>query len=175
MAKKRILHIEDNEQNQRLVRKILTSRGYELLEAEDGREGVDMALAERPDLILMDINLPVLNGLDAIGLLKKSEIRSTPIIAVTANAMRGDRERFLAAGADDYLQKPFTSALLFEIVQRIIGGPERDESHTASPALASESPAPIPALDKSPAAELPSASVNQATSGTGMADVHDRG
>jgi len=121
MAKKRILHVEDNLQNQRLVRKLLIAKGYEILEAEDGLDGISMALAEQPDLILMDINLPIMDGLEAIAELKKSAVSHIPIIAITANAMRGDRERFLAAGADDYLQKPFTGAELHKVVIHFVG------------------------------------------------------
>jgi two-component system, cell cycle response regulator DivK len=121
MDSKRILYIEDNFQNKRLVKKILNSRGYEVLEAEDGITGVDMALAERPDLILMDINIPGIDGTEATAILKNSEAAYIPIIALTANAMVGDRERIMAAGCDEYLQKPINNALLLETVRRFVG------------------------------------------------------
>jgi len=124
MATRRILYIEDNLQNQRLVRKILMSKGYVILEALDGLTGVEMALREKPDLILMDINIPGINGLEATEQIKHSEVRAIPVVAVTANAMRGDRERFLEAGCDDYLQKPFTNASLIEMVRHFIGEAE---------------------------------------------------
>ncbi len=124
MAAKRILYIEDNFQNQRLVKKILNAKGYEMLEADDGLKGVALAMRERPDLILMDINIPGIDGMEATTRLKSSELSSVPIIALTANAMRGDRERIIAAGCDEYLQKPIQSAKLLEVVRNFIGLPE---------------------------------------------------
>lgn len=121
MAAKRILYIEDNFQNQRLVKKILNAKGYEMLEADDGLKGVALAMRERPDLILMDINIPGIDGMEATTRLKSSELSSVPIIALTANAMRGDRERIIAAGCDEYLQKPIQSAKLLEVVRNFIG------------------------------------------------------
>lgn len=119
---KRVLYVEDNILNKRLVRKILASKGYEVLEASDGLGGIEMADQERPDLILMDINLPGIDGMEATGRLKTSpELRNIPVVALTANAMRGDREKIMAAGCDEYLQKPVSSAKLIETVQRFIG------------------------------------------------------
>lgn len=107
----RILYVEDNAQNMRLVRKILKHAGYEVLEAECGMEGVSKAVAERPDLILMDVNLPDIDGLEATSRIRDmADIANTPIIALTANAMVGDREKALAAGCDDYLPKPVSRA-----------------------------------------------------------------
>jgi len=117
---KRILYIEDNPQNKRLVKKILTARGYEVIEAGDGPGGLETALRERPDLILMDINIPGFDGMEATVRLKKSEIAKTPVIALTANAMRGDREKVMAAGCDEYLQKPLSNKLLVETIERFI-------------------------------------------------------
>lgn len=115
---KRILYVEDNFQNKRLVRKILTSRGYEVLEADDGYMGVEMAKTELPDLIFMDINIPGMDGIAATQMIKADpETAHIPIIALTANAMRGDRERFIAAGCDNYLPKPISTADLVEAVQ----------------------------------------------------------
>jgi two-component system cell cycle response regulator DivK len=106
MASK-ILYVEDNPQNMRLVRKILTAAGYDVLEATEGLMGVAMAAREFPDLILMDVNLPDINGLEATARLKASpQLAWIPIIAVTANAMHGDREHCMAAGCDGYLAKP---------------------------------------------------------------------
>lgn len=119
---KRILYVEDNHQNKRLVRKILASRGYDVLEAEDGHTGVEMALAELPDLILMDINIPGLDGIEATRMIKaNSETNNIPVIALTANAMRGDKERFIAAGCDDYLPKPISMGDLVEMIQDYLG------------------------------------------------------
>ncbi len=119
---KRILYVEDNAQNKRLVRKILVSRGYEVLEAEDGLAGVEITKAELPDLVLMDINIPGIDGLEATGILKSTnETQHIPIIALTANAMRGDEERFLAAGCNGYLPKPINMADLLDKVRGFLG------------------------------------------------------
>jgi two-component system cell cycle response regulator DivK len=114
---KRILYIEDNPQNMRLVRKMLRIGGYDMIEATDGTNGVFLAQSEQPDLILMDINLPDIDGLEATGRLKASAVAShIPIIALTANAMHGDRDRFLDAGCDGYLAKPVTKNELLNII-----------------------------------------------------------
>src|SRR5947209_360438 len=105
MAK--ILVVEDNEVNQRILLRRLPKRGHEVVVASDGAEGVAMARAESPDLILMDMSLPVLDGWEATQQLKHApETRGIPVIALTAHAMVGDRERALAAGCDDYEVKP---------------------------------------------------------------------
>ena len=114
-----ILYVEDNFQNKRLVRKILTSRGYDVLEADDGLTGVEMAREQLPDLILMDISLPGIDGVEATQRLKAfRETADIPVIALTANAMRGDRERFISAGCDDYLPKPISTAELFAMIKK---------------------------------------------------------
>jgi CheY-like chemotaxis protein len=113
----RILYVEDNPQNMRLVRKILMSAGYEVLEAGDGLTGVALAARECPDLILMDINLPDINGLEATARLKASpQLAWIPVIALTANAMHGDREHCIAAGCDGYLAKPVMKSELLSTV-----------------------------------------------------------
>lgn len=102
-----ILYIEDNPLNMRLVRKILNSFGYEMLEAIDGMSGLRIAQEKMPDLILADINLPDIDGLEVTARLKKNpDLARIPIIALTANAMHGDRERCIAAGCDGYVAKP---------------------------------------------------------------------
>ncbi len=114
---KRILYVEDNFQNKRLVRKILTAKGYEVLEADNGEAGVSLAFQEKPDLILMDISIPGIDGIEATRLIKENpETNAIPIVALTANAMRGDRERFLAAGCDDYLPKPISTPDLLRVI-----------------------------------------------------------
>jgi CheY-like chemotaxis protein len=135
MSKKRVLYIEDNPHNKRLVRKLLTVKGYDVLEADDGLIGVEMAKRERPDLILMDINIPGIDGMEATARLKKSEVAQIPIVALTANAMVGDRERIMAAGCDEYMQKPVSNAVLWETVERFIG--KGDTSPQSAPASAS--------------------------------------
>jgi two-component system cell cycle response regulator DivK len=103
----KILYIEDNPQNMRLIRKMLQVGGYELLEALDGNSGLEVASLENPDLILMDVNLPDLDGMEAISALKSDpKLHGIPVIALTANAMYGDKEQFLDAGCDGYLAKP---------------------------------------------------------------------
>ncbi len=122
MSSKRVLYVEDNFQNKRLVRKILNAKGYEVLEAEDGLTGVEMVARERPHLVLMDINIPGIDGMEATARIKSSpDLANIPIVALTANAMVGDREKILAAGCDDYLQKPVNTATLVETVRRFIG------------------------------------------------------
>jgi two-component system, cell cycle response regulator DivK len=115
---KRILYVEDNFQNKRLVKKILEARGYEILEAEDGNQGVEVAKNEKPDLILMDISIPGMDGIEATQVIKQNpETAHIPVVALTANAMRGDRERFLAAGCDDYLPKPISTPDLLRVIK----------------------------------------------------------
>ena len=113
----RILYVEDNFQNKRLVRKILVAKGFEVLEADDGESGVRMAASEMPDLILMDISIPGMDGIEATRLIKANpDTAHIPVVALTANAMRGDRERFLAAGCDDYLPKPISTPDLLRVI-----------------------------------------------------------
>jgi CheY-like chemotaxis protein len=105
MAK--ILLVEDNEMNRDMLSRRLTKRGHEVVIAVDGQEGVDMARSEGPEIILLDMSLPVMDGWEAARTLKGDEAtRSIPIIALTAHAMAGDRERCLEAGCEDYDTKP---------------------------------------------------------------------
>jgi two-component system, cell cycle response regulator DivK len=107
MTGERILVVEDNAKNMKLFRDVLTATGYRTLEATTGTEAVDMASEHRPDLVLMDIQLPDLDGVTALQRLRGDERTATiPVLALTAQAMHGDRERFLAAGFDGYLSKP---------------------------------------------------------------------
>jgi two-component system, cell cycle response regulator DivK len=102
-----ILYIEDNPDNRTLVRRVLQSEGYVVREAPDGRTGLQMAAEQRPDLVLMDINLPEVDGYEITARLKQlTGMSQVPVIAVTANVMKGDREKTLAAGCDGYIQKP---------------------------------------------------------------------
>jgi len=112
-----ILYVEDNPQNMRLVRKMLRIGGYDMIEAVNGITGVAVAVREKPDLILMDINLPDIDGLEAtVRIKERTDLRHIPIIALTANAMHGDRERFIEAGCDGYLAKPVTKNELLNTV-----------------------------------------------------------
>jgi len=106
---KRILIIEDQEDNRAILRDLLSQAGYELIEAADGEEGVKLAEQERPDLILMDIQLPVIDGYEATRRIKaKPELKTIPIIAVTSYALSGDEAKARAAGCDGYVTKPFS-------------------------------------------------------------------
>jgi CheY-like chemotaxis protein len=107
MANELILIVEDNEKNRKLVRDVLTFKGYRLAEAETGEDGVRLARDLRPDLILMDIQLPGINGITALGQIRQDPtIAATPVIAVTASAMTHDRQKIMAAGFDGYQSKP---------------------------------------------------------------------
>lgn len=119
MPERTVLYIEDNFHNRRLVRKILASRGYAVVEAESGSQGMDMLRAGRPPLLLLDIGLPDVDGLEIVRWIRsEAALRDLPVIAITASAMRGDRERFLEAGCDDYLSKPIHAVELLQVVDR---------------------------------------------------------
>jgi two-component system cell cycle response regulator DivK len=118
---KRILVVEDNELNREVLTRRLKKAGFESLIAEDGAQAVERAKAELPDLILMDMNLPVLDGFDATRMLKASDLtRAIPVIALTALVMPGDRERCLEAGCDDYDGKPVDFPSLLSKIQALI-------------------------------------------------------
>jgi two-component system cell cycle response regulator DivK len=102
-----ILYVEDDTNNRILIRRVLMAEGYEVVEAEDGPAGIELAQTSQPDLVLMDINLPDMDGYEATARLRSLDsMRGVPIIALTANVMRGDREKTLAAGCSGYIQKP---------------------------------------------------------------------
>ncbi len=104
---KKILIVEDNEINLYLVRFMLEREGYEVIEARDGATGVELAIKEKPELVIMDIQLPDINGLEATRRIRASEADGgIPIVALTSYAMTGDRERALAAGCTGYIEKP---------------------------------------------------------------------
>ena len=116
-----ILYIEDDFQNRVLVRRILEACGYAVVEAESGREGLKKAAEIIPDLVLMDINLPEMDGYEATARLKKIEaLDKVPIIAMTANVMKGDREKTLDAGCDGYIQKPIDVDRLPEQIEEFL-------------------------------------------------------
>jgi CheY-like chemotaxis protein len=119
MAK--ILLVEDNELNRDMLSRRLARKGYEVLVASDGAKGVEMTGIECPDLVLMDMSLPVLDGWEAAERLKTNpETQSIPVIALTAHAMTEDRERALAAGCDDYDTKPVEMPRLLEKMERLL-------------------------------------------------------
>jgi len=120
----RILLVEDNEMNADMLSRRLQRRGHQVAVAPDGVRAVEMARAERPELILMDMNLPVLDGWAATEQIRGiPETRGIPIIALTAHAMSGDRERALAAGCDDYDRKPIALPRLLEKIERLLNPP----------------------------------------------------
>jgi two-component system cell cycle response regulator DivK len=115
----RVLLVEDNEKNMKLFRDVLLAAGYEILEATTGRKAVELASEHVPDLVLMDVRLPDMDGVETLGRLRADErTASIPALALTAQAMEGDRERFLAAGFDGYLSKPVDILALVEAVQQ---------------------------------------------------------
>lgn len=118
---KKVLVVEDVEMNRELMVQLLEDQ-YEVIEAVNGQEGVEAAERERPKLILMDLSLPVMNGWEATRRLKANpELKSIPVIALTAHAMKGDRETALAAGCDDYLVKPIDEDELMEKMAKYLG------------------------------------------------------
>ena len=118
---KRILVVEDHEENRRLLRDLLTSVGYELIEAVTGEEGLTMAEAEVPELILMDIQLPGMDGYEVTRRIKANPALShIPIIAVTSYALSGDDQKALEAGCDAYVTKPFDPAELLTNIQEFL-------------------------------------------------------
>ena len=120
MAEK-ILLIEDNEQNRILMRQILTRHGYDLLEAKDGLTGIEMARAHMPALILLDIQMPVMNGFMVIRELRNEpELRKIKVIAVTSFAMKGDREKAFQAGFDEYITKPIDTRSFPELIRQVL-------------------------------------------------------
>ena len=117
----KILLIEDNEQNRILMRQILVRKGYDLLEAKDGLTGIEMARAHLPALILLDIQMPVMNGFMVIRELRNdAELRKIKVIAVTSFAMKGDREKALEAGFDEYVTKPIDTRTFPALVKQIL-------------------------------------------------------
>jgi two-component system cell cycle response regulator DivK len=118
-----ILLVEDNEKNMRLFRDVLRAAGYDTLGAATGSRGVELAIEHEPDLVLMDIQLPDIDGVEALGRLRADDRTvSIPVLALTAQAMAGDRERFLAAGFDGYLSKPVDIVLLVDTVNEHCDG-----------------------------------------------------
>jgi two-component system, cell cycle response regulator DivK len=126
MTGRQVLVVEDNERNMKLFREVLEFSGYRTLEAQTGERAVALTTEHRPDLVLMDIHLPDIDGIEALRILRADERTSSiPVLALTAQAMEGDRERFLAAGFDGYLSKPVNIADLLDAVRRYCEGGSR--------------------------------------------------
>jgi two-component system, cell cycle response regulator DivK len=118
----RLLYVEDNEMNRDMLSRRLQRRGFEVLIAVDGEQGVAMAAAEKPDLILMDMSLPVLDGWQATRRLKAApDTKGIPVIGLTAHAMATDRDKCVEAGCDDYDTKPVELGRLLEKIERLLG------------------------------------------------------
>jgi two-component system, cell cycle response regulator DivK len=123
VAGERILVVEDNEKNMKLFRDVLQAKGYVPLEATSGERAVELATEHVPDLILMDVQLPGMDGIEALGHIRADErTASIPVVALTAQAMAGDRERFLESGFDGYISKPVDVLEFIETVSRYCGG-----------------------------------------------------
>ena len=121
MSEKTILYVEDNEYNRKIVRQLFSRTSYRLIEAVDGEDGVAMAQKELPSLILMDVQLPKMSGLEATRALKAdSRTGDIPIIVITSFALSGDREKAAEAGATDYLAKPYSPRELLELVRQYL-------------------------------------------------------
>ena len=121
---KRILVVEDQEDNMQILRDLLTSVGYELIEARDGEEGVRAAATEHPDLILMDIQLPLLDGYEATRRIKANpDLRAIPIIVVTSYALSGDETKAREAGCDGYVPKPYSPRQLLAKIKQYLPEP----------------------------------------------------
>ena len=119
---KTVLVVEDNKDNLQIITYALQRAGYEVIAAETGEEGVELAIARRPFFIVMDINLPGIDGIEATRRIRNSEIDGTiPVVAITSYAMRGDREKILSAGCNGYFEKPFDPLTIVDQIHKLIG------------------------------------------------------
>jgi two-component system, cell cycle response regulator DivK len=118
----KVLLVEDNEMNRDMLSRRLIRRGFQVVFAVDGQQGIDLARSERPDVILMDMSLPIIDGWEASRRLKADDAtRSVPVIGLTAHAMSGDREKAIEAGCDDYDTKPVELDRLIGKIERLLG------------------------------------------------------
>jgi two-component system cell cycle response regulator DivK len=133
---RKLLIVEDNQDNRELAIKVLKNKGYEIIEAVDGEEAIEMAISEKPDLILLDISLPKLDGYEVAKRLKSmEEFQEIPIVAFTAHAMKGDREKVIAGGFEGYISKPINvrefpdqiKAYLRGKRESVLGGEEKQD------------------------------------------------
>jgi len=128
-VKEKILIVEDSPPNMRLIEMTLRLKGYELLEATDGEEALNMAISQKPDLIIMDLNLPKVSGLEVTKRLRQMPaFNHIPIIAVTAHAMKGDKEKIIEAGCDAYLPKPINTHQLPRVVAEMLRQRQKDSA-----------------------------------------------
>ncbi len=127
MTGAQVLVVEDNEKNMKLFRDVLQASGYRLLEATTGERAMELAAEHQPNLVLMDIQLPDIDGVDALGRLRaNARTASIPVVALTAQAMHGDRERFLDAGFDAYISKPVDVVEFVKTVKEHCGEADRE-------------------------------------------------
>ena len=125
----KILIVEDNPQNMKLLLMTLRPHGYTLLEATDGEEALEIATRDKPDLIIMDIQLPKVSGLNVTRKLRQlPAFNHVPIIAITAYAMKGDKEKFIESGCDAYLSKPINTRELPGVVEEMLSGRQQDKA-----------------------------------------------
>lgn len=121
MSVKVVLVVEDDELNLKLVRELLEFNGFETLEASNGLEALEMIRQERPSLVLMDIQMPAMDGIEATRRIKsEASTRDIPVIALTSSAMKGDREAILAAGCDEYMSKPINIHCLLKLIDGFV-------------------------------------------------------
>jgi two-component system cell cycle response regulator DivK len=131
---KRILVVEDQEDNRRILRDLLTSADYEMTEAENGEEALAAVARQRPDLILMDIQLPILDGYEATRRIKADPtLKDVPIIAVTSYALSGDEDKARAAGCDGFVAKPYSPRQLLAKIRELVREPTPSSQYTISP------------------------------------------
>lgn len=122
MPSSKVLIVEDNELNMKLFHDLLEAHGIDTVETRDGRNVLELAREHKPDLILMDIQLPEISGLDVTKMLKEDEeLKSIPVIAVTAFAMKGDEQKIREGGCEDYISKPISVGHFLEVIQKYIG------------------------------------------------------
>ena len=124
----KVLYIEDNPDNKLLIQRALEAKGYQFLWAANGVDGVELAMAEKPDAILLDVNLPDIDGYEVARRLRTTntaELKHVPIIAITANALKGDAEKTLAAGCDVYMSKPINIRELWARVEAFVPSPQK--------------------------------------------------
>jgi two-component system, cell cycle response regulator DivK len=117
---KTVLIIEDNDNNMELISFIMESSGYQCIKAETGQKGIDLALEKLPDLILLDVQLPDIDGIIVLKEIRASKVEATPVIAMTSHAMAGDREALLTAGCNGYIEKPIDPGRVMEQIQEIL-------------------------------------------------------
>jgi two-component system, cell cycle response regulator DivK len=128
---KKVLIVEDNELNMKLFHDLLEAHGISTMQTRDGKKVIEMVRAERPDLIIMDIQLPEISGLDVTRLLKAdADLKSIPVIAVTAFAMKGDEQKIREGGCEDYISKPISVSTFISVVQKHLAGGNNPEPET---------------------------------------------